>query len=382
MRFWCISLRERLDRRSRAERHFRDHRIPVTILDAWNGHASGVATRFPFERCWYHVSPGCVGNAISWYGALQAIQGSDDEVHIVFEDDVHLAENFANKLEKLIEAAPDDWDVIYLGHCCTDGKQATAASPGLAEIRYPQCTHALAIRRRAAPVLQRAAMLAWGPIDIQFELLALPQLRVYCATPPLVSQCDSPSSIHRPVGGWEAIPGWFDFQDVYDEFAVAPDGSIIVEVGSWLGRSTAYLATRLKERGACVEFYAVDTWRGSQSEQGQLDHVEDAGGSLFWHWHGNMLGCHVRGYVSPMVCDSVSGADRFADASVWRVFIDGDHAHEAVLRDVRAWLPKLAPGGVIAGHDYDRESVKGAVAEALGDRKVEQRPPRSWWCQP
>lgn len=94
-----------------------------------------------------------------------------------------------------------------------------------------------------------------------------------------------------------------------------------------------------------------------------------------------MLGCHVRGYVSPIVCDSLSAADRFADASVWRVFIDGDHSRESVLRDIRAWLPKMAPGGVMAGHDYDRDSVKQAVAEALGDRRVEERHPRSWWCQ-
>lgn len=33
------------------------------------------------------------------------------------------------------------------------------------------------------------------------------------------------------------------------------------------------------------------------------------------------------------------------------VFVDGDHSYEAVSFDLRHWWPKVAPGGIIAGHD-------------------------------
>lgn len=53
------------------------------------------------------------------------------------------------------------------------------------------------------------------------------------------------------------------------------------------------------------------------------------------------------------------------------VFIDGDHSYEAVYTDIRAWLPKVKPGGWIGGHDYANDEykhwgVKQAVDEAFG----------------
>jgi predicted O-methyltransferase YrrM len=41
------------------------------------------------------------------------------------------------------------------------------------------------------------------------------------------------------------------------------------------------------------------------------------------------------------------------------VFIDGDHAYEAVLRDYRDWSPLLRPGGVLAFHDVGRSATPG-----------------------
>lgn len=46
------------------------------------------------------------------------------------------------------------------------------------------------------------------------------------------------------------------------------------------------------------------------------------------------------------------------------IWIDGDHSRDAVARDVRLALPLLAPGGVLACHDYGEDTCPG-VAEAL-----------------
>lgn len=44
------------------------------------------------------------------------------------------------------------------------------------------------------------------------------------------------------------IPGWFDFHQIYIDAVVhAPqDGAIFVELGSFLGQSTAYMANLIK----------------------------------------------------------------------------------------------------------------------------------------
>ena len=47
-------------------------------------------------------------------------------------------------------------------------------------------------------------------------------------------------------------------------------------------------------------------------------------------------------------------------------YIDARHDYEGVLEDLRAWWPKLCPGGLMAGHDYD--NVNGMpVARAVGE---------------
>ena len=50
---------------------------------------------------------------------------------------------------------------------------------------------------------------------------------------------------------------------------------------------------------------------------------------------------------------SPQAADRFADASLDFAFIDGDHVYDAVCADIAAWWPKIRPGGLLTGHDYD-----------------------------
>jgi hypothetical protein len=55
------------------------------------------------------------------------------------------------------------------------------------------------------------------------------------------------------------------------------------------------------------------------------------------------------------------------------VFIDANHEYMHVKRDILAWLPKVRPGGLLAGHDYAPEipmfsGVKHAVDEIFGNK--------------
>ncbi len=46
------------------------------------------------------------------------------------------------------------------------------------------------------------------------------------------------------------IPGWFNYSETYDIIVDAiPEDGIIVEIGSFLGRSTHYLGTSLMNAG-------------------------------------------------------------------------------------------------------------------------------------
>jgi hypothetical protein len=51
--------------------------------------------------------------------------------------------------------------------------------------------------------------------------------------------------------------------------------------------------------------------------------------------------------------ESTQAAKYIANQSLDMIFIDADHDYESVLKDIKAWVPKVKDGGCISGHDYD-----------------------------
>ena len=164
------------------------------------------------------------------------------------------------------------------------------------------------------------------------------------------------------------IPGWFNEEWLYDRMIDrAPPQATFVEVGCWLGKSTAYCAGRIRGSGKAIAFYAVDTWLGSPSEPAMLDAVAQAGGSVYDMFRANMEDAGVLDAIRPMRLPSVVAATLFANASLDFVFIDADQSQASVQADILAWRPKLRPGGILAGHDWNTYgSVQQAVTAMLG----------------
>lgn len=61
-------------------------------------------------------------------------------------------------------------------------------------------------------------------------------------------------------------------------------------------------------------------------------------------------------------------AERIEDRSLDLVYIDGDHSYDGVTRDLSCYAPKIAPGGLIMGHDYTyHPRVEFGVVKAVND---------------
>ena len=162
------------------------------------------------------------------------------------------------------------------------------------------------------------------------------------------------------------IEGYFDFPYIYTPIAdQAKDGAVIVEVGSWLGKSMAFMAQRLQARGWKGRLVAIDGFTGELNQPDHAEVIAAHGGSILGAFEQNMRDCGIDDMVDVIVGDSAASADRFEDGSVDFCFIDAAHDYESVRRDICAWLPKIRPGGVIAGHDYPWPEVQRAVLEFL-----------------
>jgi predicted O-methyltransferase YrrM len=161
------------------------------------------------------------------------------------------------------------------------------------------------------------------------------------------------------------IPGWFDYEDIYRQaVADAQDGDTLVEVGTWLGRSAAFMAQAIRDSGKRLTFWTIDHHTGSDEPE-HRETVDRCGGSTYEAFLQNIAACGLREFVRPLVADSVQAATNFADESLAFVFIDGGHTYEQVSRDIHAWLPKVRPGGTLAGHDAGWDGVQQALNELL-----------------
>jgi predicted O-methyltransferase YrrM len=167
---------------------------------------------------------------------------------------------------------------------------------------------------------------------------------------------------------YQNIEGWFDFEDLYSEVvASAGNEANFVEIGSWKGKSSAYMAVEIANSGKDIKFHCVDTWLGSLEHQGFGEVMSD---SLFNIFSYNMH--PVREYYTAVRKPSIKAAKEYSDNFFDFIFIDASHEYADVLADLEAWYPKLKDGGVFAGHDYELlwPGVIRAVDEFAKDKNL------------
>lgn len=178
------------------------------------------------------------------------------------------------------------------------------------------------------------------------------------------------------------IPGWMWDQELEWLAKSAQDHKLIVEIGSFLGRSTRALGENTPGK-----VYAVDDFNGTGIEfkpDGRPFTQQDRE-SIFSYFNINLGDLIADEKVIPVKIsyDTIEMSGALGLLQPDMVFIDGDHSYPAVCRDIRYWKPRLAPGGLLCGHDFCYEPVANAVKEILVDNgiSVTSAPSTSiWFC--
>lgn len=171
---------------------------------------------------------------------------------------------------------------------------------------------------------------------------------------------------------YQTIDGWFSYDYIYKHVVdTAENGELFVEIGSFKGRSSAYMAVEIINSSKNIRFDCVDTWQGSTEHQAgaECEIKEVVEGTLYDSFINNMK--PVEGHYNPVRMTSLEAAKTYEDDSIDFIMIDGEHSYEAVKADIQAWLPKMKNGGVMTGDDAFSPEVRRAAEECLSEYGVE-----------
>ncbi|NEO02571.1 MAG: class I SAM-dependent methyltransferase, partial [Moorea sp. SIO3I7] len=139
------------------------------------------------------------------------------------------------------------------------------------------------------------------------------------------------------------VPGQEEF--LFNKVKSLPEDALIVEVGSYKGRSTAAMAF------ACVgtnrKIYCIDPWIG------QCHDIPEK--TAFEVWKENIDKYQLAPYIKSFQGYSLEILKRWGeltgDKTIDFVFIDGSHEYVDVLTDFGLLLPLMKVGGWMAFHD-------------------------------
>ena len=155
-----------------------------------------------------------------------------------------------------------------------------------------------------------------------------------------------------------SVKGFLDHDEgicLYNHALSSSKKGPILEIGSYCGKSTIYLATAAKEYNCSV--YSVDHHTGSEENQvgweyHDIELFDEETGKInsFPEFMRNLRKANLLDTVIPIVSDS-SLVSRDWKIPLSMVFIDGGHTMEAAFNDFNNWKDKIIKGGILAIHD-------------------------------
>ena len=132
----------------------------------------------------------------------------------------------------------------------------------------------------------------------------------------------------------------------------------VIELGSWLGRSTRFFAQRAKL------VIAVDHWRGSNEHRGRKEfrHI------LPRLYQQFLFNCQRHSHViAPVKLDTSIACRMPGMPRADLIYVDASHEYECVCGDLASYEHRLAEGGVLCGDDWLWGGDKSPVARAVRD---------------
>ena len=156
----------------------------------------------------------------------------------------------------------------------------------------------------------------------------------------------------------EEIKGWLHPDEgalLYEFAKKLPGDSLVVEIGSFMGKSTAYLASGLRD-GSGGKVVAIDPHLGETGTKWKFS-------STWEQFNKNIHELNLETFVESIRKTSEEAHKKW-NRKIDLLNIDGLHDYKNVKLDLKLWLPHLKEGGVLVCHDAFGPTYPG-VMEAI-----------------
>jgi len=141
-----------------------------------------------------------------------------------------------------------------------------------------------------------------------------------------------------------------------------------LEVGSYCGKSSLFLAAGCREAGG-HPLFCIDHHRGSAEQQPGEEYFDpdlfDAGSGCvdtLREFRRNLHRAGLEDWVIPVVHESARLARLWPELGLGLVFIDGGHGATVVRADYDGWARHVVPGGLLVFHDVFEDPADGGQA--------------------
>ena len=169
------------------------------------------------------------------------------------------------------------------------------------------------------------------------------------------------------------IEGWMREKELIWLSKEAKKCKLIVEVGTWCGRSTYAMALKVRRKIITIDSFLMKGVPYKRWDIARIasTHLKDDPDWLYNKCLENLAEFIKTGKVIVLRGES-SEVIRKLDhlkGHVDMVFIDGSHDYESVKQDIINYKPLVKKGGILAGHDFGYQ-VQQAVEELLPGYKI------------
>lgn len=137
--------------------------------------------------------------------------------------------------------------------------------------------------------------------------------------------------------------------------------ALVLEIGSWKGRSAVNMARRCKELGLATEIVCIDTWLGCKEHWLRRDaehygslKLKNGFPMLYWTFLRNVVEHDVQDVITPLPLPSDTAYYVLKNSNVTAdmIYIDGAHEYDSVTRDLTLYWELLSDDGILVGDDY------------------------------